>query len=234
MNWKSSLRVGNKPIQLLLAWLICLSVVIQPFHNGYAQISSPHALVYYVSATSGSDSFSGLSPAAPFASIAKVNSLNLLPGDRVLFHCGDTWRVDPLLIKRSGASGSPITFSSYPSETCPNRPVFSGAQPIQGWVPYAPSIYVAYLNQSPNAARFPEPATRGINQLFRAGSRLGISRWPNLDAGQGGFARIEAQPASAAIQDNELPSGNWQGASVHIRGMRWYILNRTVTSANPK
>lgn len=232
MVWKSSLQVGNKPIRLLFAWLICLSIVVRLPDRGYAQIASLQASVYYVSASSGSDSFSGLSPAAPFASIAKVNSLNLLPGDRVLFRCGDTWRVDPLLIKRSGTPGSPILFSSYPSETCPNRPIFSGAQPIQGWVLAAPNIYIAYLNQGANAARFPEPATQGINQLFRSGSRLGISRWPNLDAGQGGFARIDAQPASTTIQDNDLPAGNWQGASVHIRGMRWYILNRTVASAN--
>ena len=55
---------------------------------------------YYVSSSSGSDGNNGLSEGAPFASVAKVNGLNLQPGDRVLFKCGDTWRAEQLVLEQ--------------------------------------------------------------------------------------------------------------------------------------
>src|SRR5689334_5234593 len=45
---------------------------------------------YYVSPT-GSDSNAGTSPASAFQSIAKVNALDLEPGDQVLFQGGQTF-----------------------------------------------------------------------------------------------------------------------------------------------
>jgi hypothetical protein len=45
---------------------------------------------YYVS-PSGSDSDAGTSSGTPFKSIAKINSLNLNPGDNVLFEGGQTF-----------------------------------------------------------------------------------------------------------------------------------------------
>src|SRR5512135_2095113 len=71
-------------------------------------------ITYYVSMTDGSDSNNGLSSTAPFQTINKINSLNLQPGDRVLFKCGDVWRGAMLMITRSGAAANPIVFGSYP------------------------------------------------------------------------------------------------------------------------
>ena len=161
---------------------------------GTGQVAQAAGTTYYVS-TSGSDGNNGQSTGAPFKTIGKVNGLALQPGDTVLFRCGDTWRGEMLRITRSGLAGSPITFGSYPERDCANQPVISGAQPIGGWGLSSGSIYVADLDEGTNAGKFPN----GLNQLFRGGARLGIGRWPNLDAGDGGYSAIDAQPGSQSV-----------------------------------
>ncbi len=179
---------------------------------------------YYVSSSEGDDDNDGQSELNPFETIAKVNSLALDPGDRVLFKCGDTWHSEQLVIGDSGAAGNPITFGSYPAG-CANKPILSGAQPISEWTSSGtPHIYVADLSAGANAGWF----AHGVNQLFRGTERLPMGRWPNLDQPDGGYSTIDAQPSGDRITDNQLPAGNWTGAVAHIRGMRWYILNRQV------
>ena len=51
-----------------------------------ASNTGSRATNYYV-ASNGNDSNNGLSASAPFQSLAKVNSLNLLPRDQVLTRC---------------------------------------------------------------------------------------------------------------------------------------------------
>lgn len=190
------------------------------------QVAQAAGTTYYVS-TSGNDGNNGQSTGAPFKTIGRVNGLALQPGDTVLFRCGDTWRGEMLRITRSGLAGSPITFSSYPERDCANQPVISGALPISGWKASGTSnIFEAELSVGDNAGLFPY----GVNQLFRAGVRLGIGRWPNIDAADGGYSAIDAQPGANQFTDNQLPSENWAGATAHIKGMRWYILNRKVIS----
>ena len=179
---------------------------------------------YYVS-TAGLDSNDGLSELTPFKTIAKVNSLALGPGDRVLFKCGDVWQAEQLVVSKSGTETEPITFGSYP-EGCANKPTLSGSLPITGWTVHSGSIYRADLP----AGTFP----LGINQLFRDGQRLIMGRWPNLDAGDGGYSFVDSHSAgSNQITDNELPSSvNWAGAIVHIKNIRWSMLDRQVTGSS--
>lgn len=179
---------------------------------------------YYVSSSLGSDSNDGLSEGKPFATIGKVNGLNLLPGDQVRFKCGDTWRAEQLVISKSGTQAAPILFGSYPAG-CANKPAFSGSLPITGWVWDSGSIYRADLP----AGEFP----MGINQLFRNGQRLRLGRWPNLDAGNGGYAFVDSHSAgSNQITDADLPDVNWNGAIVHIKNIRWSMLDRRVDSSS--
>ncbi len=184
------------------------------------------ATTYYVSSSVGNDSNNGISQATPFKTIAKVNALNLQAGSQVLFKCGDTWRGEMLTITKSGIAGQPITFGSYPAG-CANKPILSGAQPISGWTVHSGNIYVANLSAGANAGKF----GNGVNQLFRGTTRLTLGRWPNSSAADGGYATIDAMPASNQIVDNQIPALNWAGAVAHIRGMRWYILNRQVTAS---
>ncbi len=206
---------------------VCVVLLMGLF---FAPVSGPvraAGTTYYVSSSEGDDDDNnGLSELAPFETIGKVNSLDLEPGDRVLFKCGDVWRAEQLIIDDSGTDTEPITFGSYP-EGCADKPVFSGSLPIAGWVSdTSPNVYRADLL----AGTFP----LGINQLFRGGQRLTMGRWPNLDAGDGGYSFVDGHSAgSSQILDNELPSGvNWTGAIVHIKNIRWSMIDRQVTSSS--
>ncbi len=189
--------------------------------------ATPAAAIYYVSSSSGTDSNNGLSEAAPFQTIGKVNGLDLLPGDQVLFKCGDTWRGEMLTISQSGSAAQPIRFGSYPAG-CANRPTLSGSQPIMGWISAGGNIYRADLGSGANAGRF----GFGINQLFRNAERLRLGRWPNLDAPDGGYSTIDSHPSVRQITDLQLPAGNWSGAVMHMKSIRWAILNRQVTGSS--
>ena len=181
---------------------------------------------YYVSSSTGNDSNDGLTTGSAFASIDHVNGLNLQPGDTVLFRCGDIWRTESLIITDSGTNSNQITFGSFPS-ACADKPVFSGARPISGWSTHSGNIYVANLSTGANSGLFQD----GVNQLFSGDERLPFGRWPNPGNGDGGYTAIDSQSGST-ITDSALPAGNWTGAHAHIKGMRWYILNRLVTGSS--
>lgn len=91
------------------------------------------AATYYVDAVNGNDSFSGGSAtvqgsSGPFQTLAKVNKLDLRPGDSVLFKAGGFWR-GGLEITASGAPQAPITLGSYGAG---KRPIISVRSPIPG------------------------------------------------------------------------------------------------------
>lgn len=207
---------------LLVSWF--LLVIARTIPAG-AEPVSPSATMYYVSASSGNDDNDGLSEGSPFESVSHVNTLDLLPGDQVHFKCGDVWYADPLMITKSGLDGQPIVIGSYPAG-CANQPVLSGAQPILGWTHDGGNIYFAALDLGTNAGKF----AYGINQLFQREERLILGRWPNLDQPDGGYATVDGQPSSTQLIDSQLPTGNWAGAVLHIKSIRWAILNRQVSS----
>jgi hypothetical protein len=72
---------------------------------------------YYVSPL-GSDSNSGLSPAAPWQTVAKVNGFAFQPGDKIFFQRGGEWR-ESLNVPSSGTAGNPIAFADYGSGAKP-------------------------------------------------------------------------------------------------------------------
>lgn len=72
---------------------------------------------YYVSAT-GSDANDGYTAATPFQTIAKVNTLDLNPGEKVLFKGGDTFSgTINLTSEDAGTSGSPVEIGKYGTGT---------------------------------------------------------------------------------------------------------------------
>lgn len=214
--------------RIWMAGLICLLSWLGAGVSGWGgQAAALTANTYYVSSSAGNDANDGLSEGTPLRSIARVNGLTLHPGDRVLFKCGDVWRGEMLTIRHSGTAAQPITFGSYPAG-CVNQPLLSGTQPVSGWVALGGNLYRADLAAGANAGRFPY----GVNQLFRNGQRLTLGRWPNLDAGDGGYATLEGQPSGTQVTDAQLPAGNWSGAVLHIKSIRWAILNRQVTASS--
>jgi hypothetical protein len=204
----------------VLAFIVLPGLAVVPFQKASS------AVTYYVSSSTGNDVNNGLSPGAPFKTISKVNTLNLQPGDRVLFKCGDTWQADPLILSWSGTEAALIEFNSYPAG-CADKPVLSGSRGIGGWVADSGNIYRADLP----AGDFP----LGINQLFRNGQRLTLGRWPNIDTPNGGYSFVDGHNAGGnQIIDNELPGVDWGGAIVHIKNIRWSMLDRQVTSSSDK
>ncbi len=196
--------------------IVCLCVL----NFGSALPARAANTTYYVSMSDGQDSDNGLTELTAFQTIAKVNSLNLQQGDKVLFKCGDVWRGEMLTITKSGASGNPITFGSYPTSNCANKPILSGAQAITGWSVSSGNIYVATLS----ATTFPN----GINQLFRNGSRLTMGRWPNLDNGDGGYATVSAHSGNQ-LTANTAPPAGLTGGTIHLKVIRWSMVNRDIT-----
>lgn len=86
------------------------------------------AATYYVDATGGDDSRSGLSEPAAWKSISKVNNTQFAPGDTILFKRGETWR-ERLTVNSSGSSNSPITYGAYGSG---DKPLLLGSEELIG------------------------------------------------------------------------------------------------------
>jgi hypothetical protein len=183
---------------------------------------------YYVSSSSGRDSNDGLSEQNALKTLAPVGELDLGPGDRVLFKCGDRWELEQLNVTRSGEECQHIVYSSYPA-SCPDgqAPTLSGRRQIQGWTEDSDNLWVADLGQGENAGRFP----RGINQLFQRENRLPMGKWPNPDELANGFSYIDQHDGNV-IEDEELPAGDWTGAVVRIRTVRWLLVNREVVRSS--
>lgn len=76
--------------------------------------ASVQAKTYYVS-TSGNDQNSGQSVKAPWKTIDKVNSVQFLPGDKILFKRGDMWvgSSTSVLIPRSGSDKGYVAYGAY-------------------------------------------------------------------------------------------------------------------------
>ncbi len=198
---------------------------------GWGSLPVDHAVqaagtTYFVS-NNGDDGDDG-TIAGPFRTIDKVNSLNLQPGDTVLFECGGIWRGEKLMITESGTANSPITFGSYPERNCANKPIISGAYPITGWQehPTMAAVWVADLDEGENTGKFVD----GINQLFRDGTRLGFGREPDIDEANGGYETILSQPTATTFTFNDENNIEWAGATVHIRSGRSYIINREIAT----
>jgi len=67
---------------------------------------------YYVDASAGADGNPGTSQAAPWKTLAKVNTITFGAGDKILLRAGQQW-VEQLKPKGSGVSGNPITIGAY-------------------------------------------------------------------------------------------------------------------------
>ena len=78
---------------------------------------------YYVS-NEGKDYYDGLSPSRPIKSLARVNSLNLNPGDAVLFRRGDVWRREKMDRSAMVYTKPGVTYSAYGSG---QKPIFNGS-----------------------------------------------------------------------------------------------------------
>lgn len=83
---------------------------------------------YYVSSSEGSDANNGLTPAAPWASLARLKKAKLQPGDTVHFKSGDVFN-EQLEIDESGSESAVIHFTRYGEG---ELPIIDGAAAKEG------------------------------------------------------------------------------------------------------
>ena len=100
------------------------------------------AATYYFDATNGNDSNNGLSPDQAFKTISKNNSYVrgiIVPGDRVLWKCGETFSDTNMIIGGNGSDGNNIIYGQYGDASLGN-PLFTVE--IRCRSPYAQGSYI--------------------------------------------------------------------------------------------
>jgi hypothetical protein len=103
------------------------------------------AATYYVSATDGNDSGTGLATtpysagvtACPWKTIAKANAQTYAAGDKILFKRGDLWR-EKLTMPSGGNAGNPIVLSNYGTG---NKPAILGSEAALNWTDQGGNIW---------------------------------------------------------------------------------------------
>ena len=174
----------------------------------------------YIS-NAGNDVNSGLSPATPWKTIAKLNaSFNVISaGDSLLFKRGEVF-TGGIIMGKSGTSGLPIVVGAYGTGL---KPIISYLTTVSNWINSGGGIWKA------NVAAIPSLLVVTINNNLQ---RMG--RYPNANASNGGWLNPEAaNNTSLTFTDNELPpSPNWTGAEVVMRKQRWIIDRCKINSQN--
>ena len=159
---------------------------------------------YYVSSSTGNDTYTGKSTVLAWKTISKVNSTmsTFVSKDTVFFKCGDTF-TDQLNITKSGTSTSPIVFASYGTGA---KPLLNTAVTLTGWtVTSNPNIWVANYTGTLSSIRFVT-----INDKVQQ-----IGRYPDVTAANDGFLYNDACWGFNKFRDATLPvsAQDWTGAT---------------------
>lgn len=203
---KGLLNFKRRKVILLLS-VIFLSMIV---NNSYG-------LVYYLS-NAGNDSNSGISEQSPWQTIDKLNAelSNLMPGDKVLFRCGDIFTGQIYIPSSiSGKKGSPIIFGSYGSGA---KPVITGSIAVSNWEEAATNVWKTQVN------------AESINQIFEGNRRLKLARTPNR-----GYFRIAGETSSRkSFTDASIamPDNYWKGAEIVYKKNEWLWVITTIDSSN--
>jgi parallel beta-helix repeat protein len=175
------------------------------------QIANVLATNYYVSNT-GSNSFNGLSPNAPWQTLVKVTSTSFLPGDSILFKCGDTFK--GTLTVKAGSSTAPIVYSAYGTGSLPT---ITGFQAITSWTDAGNGVFWTQTTI---------PSTMTLNIVTLDGINTPRGRYPNTN-----YLKFESHSGYTSITDNEMTDNtDWTGADIVIKTQRWDLERRTITS----
>ncbi|QTA80169.1 Beta-helix repeat-dontaining protein [Desulfonema limicola] len=178
------------------------------------------AQIYYIS-TSGNDSNDGLSQSFPWKTIDKINSLKAseTTGSSILFKRGDVLR------GQIDLQGDPVgvIFDAYGTG---ENPVISGSLEITGWSVYKENIYSADVSALVGAEG-------SIHHLFVNKKLMTIARYPNIDAPDQGWLKVDASPDKSTLTDQALAEygkadNYWTDAVLKIRTFSWYFETRKI------
>ncbi len=172
---------------------------------------------YYIAANGDDSTHSGLSPDSPWKTIAQVNRTALQPGDSVLFRRGDVFEGE-LLPSQSGTAGASITYSSYGQGP---RPLIRGSRVLTGWTQFQGNIWVTDHVTTLSA----------LNNFFIAGVSQQIGRYPNANAANQGYLRIQSGNENNVLTDPTLAGQDWTGATAVIR-VNLFLLNKPVIESH--
>lgn len=101
----------------------------------------------------------------PWRTIQKLNTLNLLPGDTILFKCEEVY-YGSINVRYSGTSVNNIVFSSY---GIGQLPVIYGSMQITEWIDLGKDIYKSQLNEE----------IVGVMEVFFNNVPGMLARYPN-------------------------------------------------------
>jgi Right handed beta helix region len=168
-------------------------------------VGSVSAASYYVS-LQGDDSNPGTSPARAWRTVAKVNSVDLRPGDIVHFQAGGLWRetLEPL---SGGAPGRPVTFTAYGKGP---KPIINGSRIVRDWSVYRGSIYRASLRDNPKNVYVDGGPGWGLHKASSTASMLPGSWYWNQ----------RERRLYVRLADGSEPAGHVVEAATRIYGMK--------------
>ena len=196
------------PVHLSSASLIrfcCLTLLLS-----FTLASSFAQTTYYVAAN-GNDFSDGRSSGSPFQTIARINKLQLKPGDQVLFQRNDTFQ-GSLQIQQSGVPGNPIIIDAYGSG---NKPILAGSAPVNNWTNIGNNVW---------RANCPTCGDR-VTGLYRSNASLPLGRYPNLSDANRGYLTVQSHSGKSSLTSQQSLPANFTGGEVVYRPVQW-ILNR--------
>jgi len=168
---------------------------------------------YYVSAT-GNDLSDGLTPATAFATLTKVNSLNLTGSiNQVLFKAGDEW-TGTITVNNSGTAQKQITYGSYGT----------GAKPKI----YGSKVLTGFTRRNVGVDVWVTKAGAVVNQVFVAGRKIGLAK-QSPD-----WQTITAVTSQTNITVGGISSGDtdyYRDCVIMTRTTNWLSVMRTVTAS---
>lgn len=175
-----------------------------------------NASTYYISSISGDDSRSATqakSQSTPWKSITKLNSYysSLQPGDSVLFERGGVYK-GTITVNKSGTSSAPITIGAYGSG---DKPVLSRLTTAGGWTSLGNGIWESAAISTTVA---------GMNVVVFDGKIQAMGRYPNADAANKGYLKVESHSGTNSVTCSQLPSSiNFGGAEIAYKPNHWTI-----------
>ncbi len=174
-----------------------------------------HYKTYYFSNT-GNNNNSGLSKNSPWKDINKLDAIALNPGDKILFHRGDTFTGN-INLGQSGTKQNPITIASYGEG---EMPVLKG------------SITVKETFKSEHDSLILFHSISKIKNVYVNNKLLIPARYPNS-----GYLRIdESEDRFGILKDYDLKNEDhyWNGARIVFRSTHfsydWEIINEYINN----
>lgn len=209
-----------KIIALSLIVLLCFDASAQVRNTFWQTVKNTitgknkNEKAYYVSSSTGSDANDGLTPETPFATITKVNALNLTTSTikKVLFKRGDKF-AGQITVSHSGTEAKKIIYDAYGTG---EKPVIYGSEVITGWTLHSGNIYKATFNTA-------------ITQLFVNETRMKVARHPNT-----GYIAVTTVNSTTQFVASSLASqatDYYKGTKWIGRTNEWVMQTRSVTAS---